>query len=282
MSAEVGELDVDALAGALDDDPDAAVDLLAGMARATDRELRRQARAVAAELLVPVARHGSARPSPGVRRLVTAAGGGLELDLDATFSLIAERPYPDASDLRWRAWRRPGRAYVLVVDASGSVTGRPLDTAVVCAAALASRLQPTDELAAVAFWSRAVVLRAMASAEPPAKVLDALFDLRGGDTTDLAGGLAAALAQAGQARSSQRELLVLTDGMANAGNDPVAVAATASTSGASVHVLGLSEEPEAVERCRALAGAGAGRFAPLLRAGDAGRAVAEVLDGPAG
>ncbi|MGH9055036.1 MAG: hypothetical protein ACRDYY_04105, partial [Acidimicrobiales bacterium] len=45
VSPEVGLLDRDALAGALATDPDAGVALLVDLARATDRDLRRQARA---------------------------------------------------------------------------------------------------------------------------------------------------------------------------------------------------------------------------------------------
>ena len=287
VSAEVGELDEDALARALEDDPDRAVELLADMARATDRALRDRARALAAELLLPVARHADDLRRPGASRLVTSARHGLDLDLDATLERAAgagttwsgagRRSRIGPEDLRWQAWERPGRAYILLVDASGSVTGRPLATALVTAAALARRVGPHDQLGVVAFWSRAVVLRHITSAEPPTGVLDALFDLRGGDTTDLAGGLEAALAQASRATAAQRDIIVLTDGMANAGGDPRHAAAAAPSSGTRVHVLALSEEAEAMAACLALADAGGGRMAPLPRPSRAPSAVADIL-----
>jgi Mg-chelatase subunit ChlD len=287
VSAEVGELDQDALAGALDEDPDRAIELLADMARATDRALRDRARALAAELLLPVARHGGDHRRRGASRLVTSARDGLDLDLDATLERAAAAGSPtgasgpssriSADDLRWHSWERPGRAYVLLVDASGSVTGRPLATALVTAAALARRIGPDDQLAVVAFWSRAVVLRHVTSTDSATSVLDALFDLRGGDTTDLAGGLEAALAQAGRAVAGQRDVIVLTDGMANAGGDPVAVAATATATGARVHVLRLAEDPEAVAACLAVAEAGGGRVAALPRPSLAPAALSDVL-----
>jgi Mg-chelatase subunit ChlD len=278
ISSEVGALDRDALAGALDDDPDRAVELLAGMARATDRDLRDQARALAAELLLPVARHGGETRRRGAVRIVTTAGEGLDLDLDATLDRAGGQVGRiGADDLRWRSWQRPGRAYVLLVDASGSVTGRPLATALVTAAALARRLGPEDQLGVVAFWSRAVVLRHVTSTEPATGVLDALFDLRGGDTTDLAGGLELALAQAEQAAPARREVIVLTDGLANAGADPCAVAATAAALGTHVHVLALSEDAEAVAACVAVARAGGGRSALLPRASLAPAALGDVL-----
>jgi Mg-chelatase subunit ChlD len=105
-------------------------------------------------------------------------------------------------------------------------------------------------------------------------VLDALFDLRGGSTTDLALGLRTALAQLHDARAAHREIVVLTDGAWNEGEDPVPVAAR---SGVTVSVLRTVDSAEAVTACARLAGAGGGRHAPLLRASDAPAAVAAVL-----
>jgi Mg-chelatase subunit ChlD len=270
-------LDEHALSRRLDDDPDRAVALLVDLARATDRELRDQARSLAPRLLLPLVRQGGVVAASGAVRLITSKRAGLELDVDATIEAIAGRVWPSADDLRWRRWARPGRAYILLIDASGSVAGLPLATAVVTAAALAGRCSPDDEFAVIAFWSRAVVLRPVTSVEPRLHVLDALFDLRGGDTTDLAGGLRAALAQAGLAGSGRRDILVLTDGMATAGDDPIPVAATAAANGATVHVLALADDPEATAACHRVADAGGGRVAALLRPGDAPAAVAEVL-----
>jgi Mg-chelatase subunit ChlD len=251
------------------------------MAHATDARLRERARALAALLLFPPGRHaGDHSQAGGSARLVTVKAAGLDLDTDATLERLAERPRLAADDLRWRRWHRPARALVLLVDASGSVSGEPLATAVVTAAALAQRLAPGDELAAVAFSSAAVVLRHVASPTAPSTVLDALLDLRAGDTTDLALGLRTALAQAGMARARRRELVVLTDGLANEGEDALAVAARAEAAGARVHVLALSGEPDALHACRALAAAGAGRMAPLARPSEAPAAVMAVLGGP--
>jgi Mg-chelatase subunit ChlD len=209
--------------------------------------------------------------------LVSSRKTGLDLDVDAAVETVAGRSWLSADDLRWRRWERPGRAHILLVDASGSVSGRPLTTAVVSTAALAGRCGPEDELAVVAFWSKAVVLRAVTSRQPPETVLDALFDLRGGDMTDLAAGLRAALAQAELASAGRRDILLLTDGMATAGDDPVSVAAAAGGSSAAVHVLALVDTPEALDACHRIADAGGGHVALLLRASDAPAAIAEVL-----
>ncbi|MDQ2727839.1 MAG: VWA domain-containing protein [Actinomycetota bacterium] len=282
VSPHVGELDIDALAERLDEDLDMALPLLIDLARATDVELRAQVRAVAARLVVPAARHRSAGSRSGAARLVTDRGPGVDLDADATMERLAESARVDprtwhADDLRWRTWRRPARAYVLVIDASGSVTGKPLAGALISAAALAARLQPDDELAVVAFWSRAVVLRHMGAADNPATVLSRLLDLRGGDTTDLALGLRVGLGQAALSRARRRDVIVLTDGMANEGDDPRQVAATAGGSGARIHALAVSDHPDAVEATSRLADLGGGRSASLTAPSQAPAALAQVL-----
>ncbi|MDQ6837679.1 MAG: VWA domain-containing protein [Actinomycetota bacterium] len=282
VSPHVGELDIVALAERLDEDIDAALPLLIDLAQATDAELRAQVKAVAARLLVSAARHRSAGFLSGAARLVTDRGPGVDLDVDTTFERLAESARFDptrwhADDLRWRTWRRPSRAYVLVIDASGSVTGRPLATALISAAALAARLQAGDELAVVAFWSRAVVLRHVRATDAPPTVLSRLLDLRGGDTTDLALGLRVGLGQAALSRAVRRDVIVLTDGMANEGDDPRQVARTTGGSGTRVHTLAVSDHPDAIDACLRLADVGGGRSAVLAAPAQAPTAMAKVL-----
>ncbi|HET6965492.1 MAG TPA: vWA domain-containing protein [Acidimicrobiales bacterium] len=277
VSPEVGALDEAALAGALEDDLDEGVSLLVDLTRATDPRLRERARRVASSLVVPAARVSGPSVAGGSSRLGPVRDGGVDLDLDATLEQLGETPQLRAGDLRWRGWRRPGRAVVLLIDASGSVTGPPLTTAVVTAAALAARSGPSDELAVVAFWSRSVVLRHMGDPSPASRAVDRVLALRGGDTTDLAGGLTAALSQMALATAGRRDVIVLTDGMANEGGDPLSVAASAAGVGAYVHVLALSPDEEALEACQALAAAGGGRLAVLERAAEAPAAVASIL-----
>jgi Mg-chelatase subunit ChlD len=280
VSPEVGALDEAALAAALEDDLDEGTSLLVDLARATDPKLRERARRLAASLLVPAARiEGPSRPG-GSSRIGPVPEAGFDLDVDATLERLGEQAHVGgfrAEDLRWRGWRRPGRAVILLVDASGSVTGPPLTTAVVTAAALAARRGPADELAVLAFWSRSVVLRHIREPGPADRALDRLLALRGGDTTDLAGGLRAALTQAGEATVNRRDLIVLTDGMANEGGDPLSVAATAGAAGASVHVLALVPDEDALAACRDLASAGGGRMEALATAREAPAAVARLL-----
>ncbi len=147
ISPEVGELDEDAVSEALDEDPDDTLALLADLTGATDPKLRELAAAWQAAC-------SSTSPSgtgvaSGVGQLRTQRyrpdGGDLDVDasLDALVAATAEGTAVDPDDLRVRSWSTPGTAICLLVDRSGSMTGRPLATAAVAASAVAWRSSPT-------------------------------------------------------------------------------------------------------------------------------------------
>ena len=82
-------------------------------------------------------------------------------------------------------------------------------------------MRPGDELGVIAFWSTAVVLRPL-SADPRVDVVvDRLCDLRGGGTTDLELALRTAAAQIARSRAADRQVLLLSDGVATDSPDPV-------------------------------------------------------------
>lgn len=215
---------------------------------------------------------------PGTRRVVTRRDPtGSDLDLDATLAARGAEPEWRAEHLHTRGWRATGRACVLLVDASGSVAGDELAVAVLTAAALTQRMRPGDELGVVAFWSRAVVLRPL-SADPRADVvLDRLFDLRGGGTTDLDLALRTAGTQLARTRTAARDVLLLSDGLPTESPEPTGAAAALARIPARLHVLALSAEEESTAACAALATAGGGRVATLHRPSQAPSAVREVL-----
>jgi len=278
FSADIGQLDVEAVDEAARVDLDETLELLVDLAKATDASIRLAARQLAVRLTIRPPRATSGYRS-GTARLSTVDDplAGVDLDLDATLARLDQHPRLRADDVRVRAWRSPATAYVLLVDASGSVAGRRIATALVTAAAVAARMRPDDELAVVAFWSRAVVLRPIRSIAATTDLVGALLTLRGGGTTDLALALRTGLRQAGAARARRREVLLLTDGIATAGSDPITVAASAGSAGARLHVLGLSDDEPSYRSCTRLAGAGGGRYAGLIRASQAPAAVAHVL-----
>ncbi len=278
VSPTPGELDGEALADLTARDPDAAARLLTALGRAFDPGLRAAARAMAARLPAVVPRTG-VPDRPGTRRVVTRRDPtGTDVDLDATLAARGGEPHWRAEHVHTRGWRATGRACVLVVDASGSVAGDELAVAVLTAAALSRRMRPGDELAVVAFWSTAVLLQPLTAAPQADVVVDRLFDLRGGGTTDLDLALRTAAGQLARSRPAARAGLRLSDGMPTDSPDPLPAAAALQRLGARLHVLNLSPEPEPVGNCALLAATGGGRSALLRRPSDAPAALRALLD----
>ena len=137
----MGELDEEALDELLEEDPDAALALVADLNSATDERLRRLAHELTARIVVAVARTATERRAGvGHQRRVPLDRPGADLDLDASLDAIVDARRAGANarteDLVGRGWERPGTAVCLLVDRSGSMQGDRLATAAVTAAAV--------------------------------------------------------------------------------------------------------------------------------------------------
>jgi Mg-chelatase subunit ChlD len=201
--------------------------LLAELVGATDPELRRLARRLAARLFLDLNRHE--RPTGrGIGRMVTVpyGPGGGDLDIDASLGAIVEaraaNELIDPEALRIRAWARPSVAWCLLVDRSGSMHGQPLATAGLAAAAVAAR-QP-QEYAVLSFGRNVIAPKAMWETRSADNVIERTMSLRGHGTTDLAGALRAAGAQLDHASSQRRITVLLSDCRATEPGDVVASA----------------------------------------------------------
>jgi len=227
VSPEVGRLDEEALERALHDDPDAALALLADLTGATDAKLRELARRLAGRLVVDIARRGAPRRQGigRITRLQYRADAG-DLDLDASLEPLAVARWSGSlvsvEDLKVRGWTKPGTALCLLVDRSGSMTGRPLATAAVAAAAVSWRA-PVEH-AVVAFGADAVVLKSLDVPLATEQVIERLLVLRGHGTTDVALALRTAAQQLGRGRSGRRIAVLLSDCRATVPGDVVTAA----------------------------------------------------------
>ena len=227
VSPEVGEIDQDAFADLVDEDPDHALSLLARMRGATDRELAALAARLAGRLVLDVAKAGPIQ-ARGVGSISSSPADRIEGDLDLDGSLDAlvrargSGELVDAADLRVRHWTQPATALALVIDRSGSMSGKRLATAAVAAAACAHRA-PVD-WSVLAFADRVIAVKSQDDSRPPLAVVDDLLRLRGQGTTDLAGALAAAARQLERSRAKRRVTILMSDCRATAGPDPVAIA----------------------------------------------------------
>lgn len=221
-------LDDEAFEALLDDDPDAALALLADLNGATDEVLRSLAHRLSARIVVDVARTSS-HPGPGIGRLqrapVERAQGDLDLDasLDAIVRARRGAGAARAEGLVVGAWQRPETAVCLLVDRSGSMTGERLATAAVTAAAVI--LRAGRDCSVVAFAKEAIVLGSQGEPRPPGEVVVDLCRLRGTGVTDLGLGLRVAAEQLARSRAGRRLTILLSDCRTTSGGDPLADAA---------------------------------------------------------
>ena len=274
ISPEVGELDEDAFDQALEDDPDATMALLADLTGATDPKLRELARRLAGRLFLDLSKRGPAAPR-GVGQLRTRRyrpdGGDLDVDasLDALVRARGEGSVVDPDDLRVRAWSTPGTAICLLVDRSGSMTGRPLATAAVTAAAVAWRAP--DDYSVLSFGKDVVAAKSQDVAKSGEAVIDAVLALRGFGTTDVAGALTAAADQLSRSQAGRKVTVLLSDCRATTPGD---VVGAASRLGELVIVAPESDAAEAED----LARQSGARFTTVSGPSDAASALARVLD----
>jgi magnesium chelatase subunit D len=273
VSPEAGALDEDALAQLLSRDPDAAARMLADLTLATDAALRGAARRLAARLFVQLAAVG-VHARRGVARIGAGRRGEGDLDLERTIAGLSG-PWPPAADqIATRAWQARPRAVVLLVDASGSMSGQALALAAVATAgvilAADSRLEP----GVLAFSGAVTVLQRRGERRSPQDVIGELIALRGHGMTDLAAALRAAAAQLAGA-SGGREVVLLSDCLATSGGDPAGALAGIER----LNVLSPLPAPDSLAAGTALATVGGGLCQPVTTLAQLGPALNRVLAG---
>ena len=277
VSPQVGELDAEAFDAAVAKDAEAAAAMLADLAVATDVALRAAARRLAGRVFLQLGRVGPAK-ARGTRRL--GASRGLEGDLDLDRTLDAWTPStsrrPGADDIITRTWTAHRRAVCLVVDISGSMQGLAVALASVAAAGVIvaneagrEKLQPS----VLTFSAGVQVLQAQGVRRPPEDLLSELVALRGHGTTDLAAGLREASKQLATAVADERMVVLLSDCLHTAGDDPADALAGIDR----LHVLVPLGGPEAEAAAAPLAARGGGRAQTVRRLAEVGPALTRIL-----
>ncbi len=261
VSPQTGVIDEDAWATLRGIDPDAALVLLAELTGATDERLATVARRLAGRVLLTLARGGPAS-RPGVGRLrPRRAEPGVDVDVDASLDALVlargARRSPAVEDLVGRGWVRPGTALCLVLDTSGSMGGRRLASAALATAAVALRAE--EDYSVLSFSSQVQVVKDQEQHRPAEQVVGDVLSVRGHGTTDLGLALRAAQEQLARARAPRRAVLLLSDGRATAGGDPVGQAHGIET----LLVLAPAGSGESDGQARALAMAAGGRYAEI-------------------
>jgi MoxR-like ATPase len=271
VSDKVGQLDRDAFAELLAADPDAAVALLADLARATDRDLRAAARRLAARVFFRLGRAGQ-KPARGARRLGPGRADG-DLDLEQTLDRWSG-PWPPAShELVTRSWHAHRRALCLLIDSSGSMSGAAVAMAAVAAASVVFAADGRLAPAIIAFGGGVTVLQAQGTRRDPGELVGDLVALRGHGVTDLAAALRAAAGQLAGATADERVAVLLSDCLPTTGGDPALALAGISR----LHVLCPLPTPESAAAAAALARRGGGVSQPVSRLADVAPALTRVL-----
>lgn len=136
----------------------------------------------------------------------------------------------------------------LVIDRSGSMSGKPLEEAVACARHVIGRLAPDDSVTLFAYDDKVVCLSPLVPVKVKESLLRALDGVHEGGCTNLHGGWRAgaeSLLPAVEAASLSRVIL-LSDGNANAGEtDPTEIASQCAAllaQGVSTSTYGLGHE----------------------------------------
>jgi len=136
----------------------------------------------------------------------------------------------------------------VVLDRSGSMSGRPLHEACRCASAIAERLVVGDHLAVITYDDRIQVLRPCSPVSNLSSLKDEIHSITAGGYTNLHGGWAAGIEALRQAHHAEviNRVLLLSDGAANKGiTDPATLASAAqaaASEGVSTSTYGLGQE----------------------------------------
>jgi Mg-chelatase subunit ChlD len=204
-------------------------------------------------------RRGLSKSKRGKLQPMPYADAASELDLERTLETMLAHGGLAAGDFMVRDRSEQRRAYVLVLDASGSMRGESILRALVVLAAFARTVSRSDQ-SIIIFDTRATILKPLRQKAHLAQLMDEMFKVRAHGMTDIAAGLQAGLQELSKSRASKRAGIIFTDGAHNMHSDPFAVAMRYPQ----LHVVAVKSPTLSAERvCAKLARLGRGRYASV-------------------
>jgi Mg-chelatase subunit ChlD len=240
-----------------------------------DPAVRAMAERIARRLSIrrPTRDHAGTRGSGALESLPYRYASD-DIDLDRTLEVLTERPVPEDTDVIVRERVRTRRAVALLVDVSGSMRGEKIRTMAATVGALAADLE-SEDLALVAFWRDAALLKPLHTCRPSAGLLDDLLRIPAKGLTNVHFALTVGLAELGRSSARQRIALLLSDCVHNAGPDPRLVALRFPR----LHVLLQTDGEHDAALGAELARLGHGRLAPVRDYRQVAPAINQLLCG---
>jgi magnesium chelatase subunit D len=273
ISPEVGQIDQAALEELLEEDPDLALQTLADAANATDRSVRAEARRLATQLVVKLARDAR-DPAKGVHRLVPRVNEPSgDIDLDATLARTDGLLPTGADQVVTRSWGAGRRAVSLVIDRSGSMSGHQVAMAALGAAGVVLAADAKTDISVLAFARDTIVLQYQGQPRPITDTVTDILTLRGKGETDLFLALSAARRELERTAARERVVIVMSDAKHTAGQLPEVAARGIDR----LHVLLTAADDEARARAVALSKAGRGQWAECTSVRDLPKALNRLL-----
>ena len=198
----------------------------------------------------------AARPTRQVQDRWPAAGS---LDLEATLEHPRRIPTDglkapwDAQDIVVERRQQRDADVVAILDMSLSMTGEKIALVAVAAAILRMKL---ENVAIVSFDTRSETLVRLGESLPIRELVRRVLMVPAHGYTHIAAGLESGHEQLRKSRRRERVGLLLSDGIANVGVDPIHVAGRFPC----LHVVQLGRDlPQGTRACRGMARAGRGR-----------------------
>jgi Mg-chelatase subunit ChlD len=212
------------------------VKLLAMLQERADIKRKIEIRCLLLQKILYLSRKIAAGASQMTRSVVSRYRAGLdELDVDRTLEeQIGYRTFR-YENIYCHEKVQQKSAYVLMLDVSNSMHQEKIAVGAIATGVFASKLK-NDYHGVLTFANTATVIKHVSESNNLETLLDRMLDIKSGGATDIRRALLEGLSLLREAKTMSRTGILVTDGWATVGGDPVEIAAKFDR----LHVLGIS------------------------------------------